>query len=140
MFTDDCFEQGASMYLFIFAFLGNFFYVLSIVTNPKMDLPEPQASQFIRDSVPCVFTTSAPCHELNALLTLICPYGRYILGSGGTLLLDVTILSQSLVYDPRRRLLRSRKGRWKRGLLVGGAGEEERRMLLEADRRVEDAC
>ena len=45
------------MYLFIFAFLGNLFYVLSILTNPKMNYG-PQARQFIRDSVPYVFTSS----------------------------------------------------------------------------------
>ena len=42
------------MYLFIFAFLGNFFYVLSILTSSKMDLPAPLARQFIRDSIPYV--------------------------------------------------------------------------------------
>jgi hypothetical protein len=47
------------MYLFLFAFLGNLFYVLSILTSPKVDLPEPQARQFIRDSVPYVLAVAS---------------------------------------------------------------------------------
>ncbi len=45
-------SQGLSVYLFIFAFLGNFFYVASILTSPNLQLPEPQASAFIRESIP----------------------------------------------------------------------------------------
>lgn len=56
------------MYLFVFAFLGNFFYVSSILTSPKLSLPPHEASAFLRESIPyvslslyyisCVFTTS----------------------------------------------------------------------------------
>ncbi|KAI0933126.1 hypothetical protein AcV7_004689 [Taiwanofungus camphoratus] len=46
--------EGLSIYLFIFAFLGNFFYVASIITSPKLNLPEPEASLFMRESIPCV--------------------------------------------------------------------------------------
>lgn len=42
------------MYLFVFAFLGNVFYVSSILTSPKLGLPEPEASKFIRESIPYV--------------------------------------------------------------------------------------
>lgn len=42
------------MYLFVFAFLGNVFYVASILTSPKLGLPEPEASKFIRESIPYV--------------------------------------------------------------------------------------
>ncbi|KAG6333490.1 hypothetical protein ID866_5593 [Astraeus odoratus] len=44
--------EGLSMYLFVFAFLGNFFYVLSIVTSPNMRLPSPASTGFIRESIP----------------------------------------------------------------------------------------
>ncbi|KAJ7097850.1 PQ loop repeat-domain-containing protein [Mycena belliarum] len=61
--------EGLSMYLFIFAFLGNSFYVASILTSEVF---------ILRESLP------------------------YLLGSGGTLLFDVTIVSQSLIYRPGR--------------------------------------
>lgn len=44
--------QGLSVLLFIFAFLGNLFYVASILTSPNMSAPPPQASAFIRESIP----------------------------------------------------------------------------------------
>ncbi|KAH9946113.1 PQ loop repeat-domain-containing protein [Epithele typhae] len=66
--------EGLSVYLFIFAFLGNFFYVASILTSPNMQLPQPEASAFLRESIP------------------------YILGSGGTLMFDITIVTQSYLY------------------------------------------
>ncbi|RPD66139.1 PQ-loop-domain-containing protein [Lentinus tigrinus ALCF2SS1-7] len=69
--------EGLSIYLFIFAFLGNFFYVASILTSPNLQLPEPQASAFIRESIP------------------------YLLGSGGTLMFDVTIVTQAFLYSPK---------------------------------------
>ncbi|PIL24000.1 hypothetical protein GSI_13751 [Ganoderma sinense ZZ0214-1] len=66
--------EGLSIYLFIFAFLGNTFYVASILTSPKLQLPPPQASAFIRESIP------------------------YLLGSGGTLMFDITIVCQAILY------------------------------------------
>ena len=42
------------MYLFVFAFLGNVFYVASILLSPKTYLPPPQAAEFIRESIPYV--------------------------------------------------------------------------------------
>ncbi|KAI5119186.1 hypothetical protein M0805_000640 [Coniferiporia weirii] len=66
--------EGLSMYLFVFAFLGNTFYVLSILTSPKMVQPQPAATAFLLESIP------------------------YLLGSGGTLLFDVTIVMQSFLY------------------------------------------
>ncbi|KAF8523334.1 PQ loop repeat-domain-containing protein [Hysterangium stoloniferum] len=101
--------EGLSIYLFIFAFLGNFFYVLSILANPKMDLPPPLAKQFLRDSIP------------------------YLLGSGGTLIFDVTIVLQSFVYAPSKRALRARA---RRKSLMSAGGEEERALLAgDADER-----
>ncbi|KAI0748128.1 PQ loop repeat-domain-containing protein [Daedaleopsis nitida] len=69
--------EGLSIYLFIFAFLGNFFYVASILTSSNMQLPQPQLSAFIRESIP------------------------YLLGSGGTLMFDITIVTQSVLYRPK---------------------------------------
>lgn len=74
--------EGLSMYLFIFAFLGNFFYVCSILTSPEAHMPPPASTKFFKESIP------------------------YLLGSGGTLIFDVTIVSQSFIYrgkPPRRR-------------------------------------
>ena len=44
--------QGLSMYLFVFAFLGNFFYVLSLLTSPNMRGPLTEASTFLSESMP----------------------------------------------------------------------------------------
>lgn len=87
--------QGLSVYLFIFAFLGNFFYVASILTSPNLQLPEPQATAFIRESIPCV-DFEPDCRELYS-----CWRCRYLLGSGGTLMFDVTIVTQTYLYRPK---------------------------------------
>lgn len=74
--------EGLSMYLFVFAFLGNFFYVCSILTSPEAHVPPPASIKFFKESLP------------------------YLLGSGGTFIFDVTIVSQSFIYrgkPPRRR-------------------------------------
>ncbi|KAG8853517.1 hypothetical protein FRB96_008119 [Tulasnella sp. 330] len=70
--------DGLSMTLFISAFLGNTFYVLSILTNPILNQPAPIPMDYIREAIP------------------------FLLGSGGTLLFDVTIVSQMIVYRGRR--------------------------------------
>ncbi|KAF7338208.1 Lysosomal amino acid transporter 1 [Mycena venus] len=71
--------EGLSMYLFIFAFLGNSFYVASILTSERVFQPPPASNEFLRESLP------------------------YLLGSGGTLMFDVTIVGQSWIYRPRPR-------------------------------------
>lgn len=71
--------EGLSMYLFVFAFLGNTFYVASILFSPKTFLPPPESTAFLRESIP------------------------YLLGSAGTLMFDVTIVMQSFIYRPRSR-------------------------------------
>ncbi|GLB34871.1 putative repeated motif containing protein [Lyophyllum shimeji] len=71
--------EGLSMYLFVFAFLGNVFYVASILSSPNMRLPAPESTTFIKESIP------------------------YLLGSAGTLIFDITIVAQSFVYRPRHR-------------------------------------
>ncbi|KAF8212118.1 PQ loop repeat-domain-containing protein [Mycena galopus ATCC 62051] len=85
--------EGLSIYLFIFAFLGNSFYVASILTSERVFQPPPASSEFLRESLP------------------------YLLGSGGTLMFDVTIVGQSWIYRPRPR----RHGR-SRTLVEEGAG------------------
>lgn len=41
------------MYLFVFAFLGNVFYVLSILSSPHMtDAPRSEATTFLLESFP----------------------------------------------------------------------------------------
>ncbi|KAF9520468.1 hypothetical protein BS47DRAFT_634082 [Hydnum rufescens UP504] len=66
--------EGLTMSLFVCAFLGNLFYVASILTNPTLDEPIPISTEYISESIP------------------------YLLGSGGTLLFDVTIVAQSFIY------------------------------------------
>ncbi|PSR77555.1 hypothetical protein PHLCEN_2v7745 [Hermanssonia centrifuga] len=93
--------EGLSISLFVFAFLGNFLYVTSILTSPNLSLPEPQASAFLRESIP------------------------YILGSGGTLMFDITIVTQSFLYRPKAHLRGRRASRTfdeeEEGLLGAGA-------------------
>ncbi|KAK7020523.1 lysosomal amino acid transporter 1 [Favolaschia claudopus] len=71
--------EGLSMWLFIFAFLGNSFYVASILMSDRAFEPAPASTEFLRESLP------------------------YLLGSGGTLMFDVMIVSQSWIYRPRPR-------------------------------------
>jgi len=90
--------EGLSMYLFVFAFLGNAFYVASILSSYKMSLPPPASSDFIKESIP------------------------YLLGSGGTLMFDITIVTQSFIYRPRPRrhnLAHIRLDEEETGLLTG---------------------
>ena len=87
------------MYLFVFAFLGNCFYVASILSSPRRFLPPPEASAFIRESIPYVQRFS--CH-VCAHLQLTKP-SRYLLGSGGTLMFDITIVGQSFCYKSRHK-------------------------------------
>jgi len=79
--------EGLSMFLFVFAFLGNTFYVLSILSSPKLDAPRAEAMAFLLESIP------------------------YLLGSGGTLIFDVTIVTQSFLYKPGRKPLTHQRAR-----------------------------
>jgi len=80
--------EGLSMILFISAFLGNLFYVMSILSSPGMRASITQSSAFLTESMP------------------------YLIGSGGTLMFDVTIVTQSFIYrqrpSPRGRRLSTR--------------------------------
>jgi len=42
------------MYLFVFAFLGNVFYVASILFSPNAYLPSHQSAAFLKESIPYV--------------------------------------------------------------------------------------
>ncbi|KAF9265478.1 hypothetical protein L218DRAFT_860010 [Marasmius fiardii PR-910] len=95
--------EGLSVYLFIFAFLGNLFYVLSILSNPQAHQPLPASREFIKESIP------------------------YLLGSGGTFVFDVTIVMQVMIY--RRKPRNVRRGR-RRSIV---AREEEETGLLAGD-------
>ncbi|KAL1712110.1 PQ loop repeat-domain-containing protein [Schizophyllum commune] len=99
--------EGLSMSLFVFAFLGNVFYVASILTSPNVHQPPPASTAFIRESIP------------------------YLLGSGGTLMFDITIVTQSFIYRPRHRRHRSRmeEGSSSQTRMI----EEERSSLLSGD-------
>lgn len=121
--------EGLSMYLFAFAFCGNLFYVLSILTSPKVNLPSEQSREFLRESVP------------------------YLLGSGGTLMFDVTIVIQSFLYanakPDRKKRMRTRtlssvmssattssrrwRGKIKRKRSSAVVNDEERGLLEEED-------
>jgi len=91
--------EGLSILLFVFAFLGNFFYVASILTSPKLSLPPHESSAFLRESIP------------------------YLLGSGGTLMFDITIVAQSFIYRPKSSL---------RGRHLSRTVNEEEQGLLSA--------
>jgi len=83
--------EGLSVYLFIFAFLGNAFYVASILTSPAMDQPAPAAVAFLKETLP------------------------YLMGSGGTLVFDITIVAQSFLYSRRGRRRSHGHGRERTG-------------------------
>ncbi|CAK5264612.1 unnamed protein product [Mycena citricolor] len=59
--------EGLAISLFVCAFLGNSFYVASILTSDQVFLPAPQSTDFLLESLP------------------------YLLGSGGTLTFDIII-------------------------------------------------
>jgi len=71
--------QGLSPWLFLFAFLGNFFYVVSIMTSPEYTEASPrEAKKFLMESLP------------------------YLLGSGGVLTFDLIILGQWWAFKGRK--------------------------------------
>jgi len=56
------------MYLFVFAFLGNVFYVASILTSPKISLPPPESTEFIKETIPYVFFASLVAPLLTCIV------------------------------------------------------------------------
>ncbi|SCZ95873.1 BZ3500_MvSof-1268-A1-R1_Chr8-1g09852 [Microbotryum saponariae] len=91
---------GLSMILFIMAFVGNSLYVISILLNPLAT----ESVGYLLESTP------------------------YLLGSGGTLCFDITIVFQSWLYSEKRK---RNTAMMRRGLSRGdstgarGRGEEE---------------
>ncbi|KDE06687.1 hypothetical protein MVLG_03033 [Microbotryum lychnidis-dioicae p1A1 Lamole] len=91
---------GLSMILFIMAFVGNSLYVISILLNPLAT----ESVGYLLESTP------------------------YLLGSGGTLCFDITIVFQSWLYSEKRKRNRAMM---RMGLSRGGStgargrGEEE---------------
>ncbi|AFR93347.2 vacuolar membrane protein [Cryptococcus neoformans C23] len=92
--------EGLSILLFLFAFCGNVTYVFSILLNPSGGPDPAESSHYLLEALP------------------------YLLGSGGTLIFDLTIMIQSLIYgsapplpqpltpldrSSRRRLLPTKK-------------------------------
>lgn len=89
------------MLLFLMAFIGNSLYTASILTNPHATEPG-----YILESLP------------------------YLLGSGGTVCFDLTILTQSFLYSDKRKVAMDRIRRRKcRHTLVA----EEEAALLDSD-------
>ncbi|KAK1228384.1 hypothetical protein PQX77_008521 [Marasmius sp. AFHP31] len=115
--------EGLSVYLFIFAFLGNFFYVSSILTNPRAHQGGLPAQEFITESIPLVHSSAS---RLPYFSTLI-PPPRYLLGSAGTFIFDVTIVTQVIIYRKRP------KASIRRGRRHSRAGQEEESGLLADD-------
>ncbi|KAK4686335.1 solute carrier family 66 (lysosomal lysine-arginine transporter), member 1, partial [Tremellales sp. Uapishka_1] len=66
--------EGLSILLFVFAFCGNLTYVASILLNPSGGADPSEAAHYLLEALP------------------------YLLGSGGTLIFDLTIMIQSLIY------------------------------------------
>ncbi|WWC61031.1 uncharacterized protein I303_103609 [Kwoniella dejecticola CBS 10117] len=66
--------EGLSILLFAMAFMGNVTYVASILLNPAGNGDPNEANHYLLEALP------------------------YLLGSGGTLLFDMTIMIQSVIY------------------------------------------
>ncbi|ODN83206.1 hypothetical protein L202_01393 [Cryptococcus amylolentus CBS 6039] len=66
--------EGLSILLFLMAFCGNVTYVASILLNPSGGADPADNAHYLLESLP------------------------YLLGSGGTLMFDLTIMIQSLIY------------------------------------------
>lgn len=113
------------MYLFVFAFLGNVFYVTSILTSDSMFLPPPEAAAFLKESIPWV--------DENFPETRLSSSYRYLLGSGGTLCFDITIVAQSFIYRPKC----GRRGRMRGKDATQDGALEEQAGLLQDDELVQ---
>ncbi|ORY84223.1 PQ loop repeat-domain-containing protein [Protomyces lactucae-debilis] len=74
--------EGLSAYLFLAAFCGNLCYSLSVLTSPH-----------------ATTSPSNTAEEARAFLLGALPF---LIGSGGTLMFDLVIVVQALVYRPRQ--------------------------------------
>ncbi|SCV67003.1 BQ2448_5649 [Microbotryum intermedium] len=93
---------GLSIILFIMAFVGNTLYVISILLNPLAT----ESVGYLLESTP------------------------YLLGSGGTLCFDVTIVFQSWLYSESRKRRKGVRRGLGRGDSSGLRGREEEEGLL----------
>ncbi|KAG9102743.1 hypothetical protein FRC06_001275 [Ceratobasidium sp. 370] len=103
--------DGLSISLFVFAFLGNFFYVASILTSSRMVGSPAQRIQYVKDSLP------------------------YLLGSGGTFVFDMTIIIQSFVYRGLRPVTAATAGQPRRRYTAVILATEEDPLLGRPHRR-----
>ncbi|KAG8729307.1 hypothetical protein FRC12_021071 [Ceratobasidium sp. 428] len=103
--------DGLSISLFVFAFLGNFFYVASILTSSRMLGSPAQRLQYVKDCLP------------------------YLLGSGGTFVFDMTIIVQSFVYRGLRPVTSATAGQPRRRYTAVTRGPEEDPLLGRSHRR-----
>ncbi|KAG8702763.1 hypothetical protein FRC08_003260 [Ceratobasidium sp. 394] len=103
--------DGLSISLFVFAFLGNFFYVASILTSSRMLGSPAQRIQYVKDSLP------------------------YLLGSGGTFVFDMTIIVQSFIYRGLRPVTSATAGQPRRRYTAVIRGAEEDPLLGRTHRR-----
>ncbi|PVF94159.1 PQ-loop-domain-containing protein [Serendipita vermifera] len=117
--------QGLSLALFVFAFLGNTFYVASILSSPHIWEDQPES-----EPIDATLLTTTSTTVLSSILTRIAGFFRfffprnsfdstpppwksphaqaflkeslpYLLGSGGTLMFDVIIVTQGIIYGRR---------------------------------------
>ncbi|TIA87962.1 hypothetical protein E3P81_03725 [Wallemia ichthyophaga] len=69
--------EGLSVFLFLFALLGNSFYTMSILSSPRFQQSHPQAMKYLLESLP------------------------FLIGSVGTIVFDVIILLQVQMYKDK---------------------------------------
>ncbi|QRV85928.1 vacuolar integral membrane protein [Ceratobasidium sp. AG-Ba] len=103
--------DGLSISLFVFAFLGNFFYVASILTSARMLGAPAQRVQYMKDCLP------------------------YLLGSGGTFVFDMTIIVQSFVYRGLRPVTPATVGQPRRRYTAAARATEDDPLLGRSHRR-----
>lgn len=103
--------------MFVFAFLGNTFYVASILSTPilweyppdtqpiHLDLTTPGLlSSSLLQSEPKLPPPSVPPYDTPRARAFLRESLPYLLGSAGTLCFDVVIVTQGIIYG-RRELL-----------------------------------
>ena len=102
--------QGLSLALFVFAFLGNTFYVASILSSPILweyppeeDEPSSALVQAALGSIVSAAASDEPPYNSPRARAFLRESLPYLLGSGGTLCFDVIIVSQGIIYGRREK-------------------------------------
>ena len=85
-----------------------------------MSLPAPEAAAYLKESIPCAYFCLP--RRINSLIVHVLCHS-YLLGSGGTLMFDVTIVCQTMLYRPKA-VLHAR-----RNSLLGGSSEEHEALM-----------